>query len=103
MKAVITFLMMISVANPSWATVTVGVEDCPVQFEGRVKEIIEPVGATDYFSTSKVVFDNERTLKGEVGEQVLLNILQNGPFKVEAQKEYRVKLRNGKLCWIEEI
>jgi hypothetical protein len=34
---------------------------------------------------------------------VSLDILQNGPFKVETDKEYRVKLRNGKLCWIEEI
>lgn len=102
MKAVIT-LLMIGVALPSWATVTAGAEDCPVQFEGRVKEIIEPVGAADYFSANKVVFENQRTLKGEANDQVLLDILQNGPFKVEAQKDYRVKLRNGKLCWIEEI
>lgn len=100
---VITILMMIFVAIPTWATVTAGAEDCPVQFEGKVKQIIEPVGPTDYFSTNKVVFENQRTLKGEVKEQVLLDMLQNGPFKVEEEKNYSVKLRNGKLCWIEEI
>jgi len=88
---------------PSWSTVTVGTEDCPVQFEGRVKEIIEPVGATNFFSTNKVVFENQRSLKGEVNDQVLLDVLQNGPFKVESEKDYRVHLRDGKLCWMEEI
>lgn len=102
MKTIITFLM-ITIALPSWATVTAGVNDCPTQFEGRVKEVIEPVGASDYFSANKVIFENHKTLKGDVNEQVSLDILQNGPFKVETDKEYRVKLRNGKLCWIEEI
>lgn len=88
---------------PSWSTVTTGVSDCPVQFEGKVKDIIEPAGASSFFSVNKVVFENHRTLKGEVEEQVLLDVLENGPFKVETEKEYRVQLRNGKLCWMEEI
>ncbi len=102
MKAVITLMVMI-LSLPTWATVTAGAQDCPVQFEGKVKEIIEPVGAVDFFSTNKVVFENQRLLKGEVDDQVLLDILQNGPFKIEAEKDYRVHLRNGKLCWMEEI
>lgn len=87
----------------SWATVTVGTNDCPLQFEGKVKEIIGPVGPTDIFSSNKVVFENQRSIKGDVEDQVLVDILQNGPFQVENDKEYRVQLRNGKLCWIEEI
>jgi hypothetical protein len=82
---------------------TVGVPNCPVQFEGRVKEIIEPLGATDIFSKNKVLFENLRTLKGEADEQVVLEVLQNGPFKLAADKDYRVQLRNGKLCWMEEL
>lgn len=102
MKAVITLLTMI-ISLPSWSTVTAGAIDCPDHFEGKVKEIIEPVGASQAFSVNKVVFDNQRTLKGEVDEQVLLSVLQNGPFQIEAEKEYRVQLRHGKLCWMEEI
>lgn len=102
MKAVITLMVMI-LTLPTWATVTAGVEDCPVQFEGKVKQIIEPVGSTDFFSANKVVFENQRSLKGEVDDQVLLDVLQNGPFKIETDKDYRVHLRNGKLCWMEEI
>lgn len=102
MKAVITLLAMI-ISLPSWSTVTAGAIDCPDHFEGKVKEIIEPVGASHAFSVNKVVFDNQRTLKGEVDEQVLLSVLQNGPFQIESEKEYRVQLRNGKLCWMEEI
>lgn len=102
MKLVFTFfVMMISLS--SRATVTVGSNDCPIQFEGRVKEIIEPVGASDFFDANTVVFENQRTVKGEVEEQVTLEVLQNGPFKVATEKDYRVQMRNGKLCWIEEI
>lgn len=102
MKVLITLIVMIF-SLASLATVTVGTEDCPIQFEGRVKEIIEPVGATSFFSTNKVVFENQRSLKGEVNDQVLLDVLQNGPFKVESEKDYRVHLRDGKLCWMEEL
>lgn len=102
MKFVFTMIVMIF-SLPSWSTVTAGATDCPIQFEGRVKEIIEPIGSTSFFSTNKVVFDNQKTLKGDVDDQVLLDVLQNGPFKVETEKEYRVQLRDGKLCWMEEI
>lgn len=102
MKLVITLMVMIS-GLPLWATVTAGASDCPTHFEGKVKEIIGPVGASSFFSANKVVFENQRTLKGEVDQQVLLDVLQNGPFKVEPDKEYLVQLRHGKLCWMEEI
>jgi hypothetical protein len=102
MKTVLIVTMMI-LSLPSWSTVTVGTADCPIEFEGRVKQIIDPVGAVDFFSASKVVFENQRTVKGEVEDRVFLDVLQNGPFKVEAEKEYRVHLRDGKLCWMEEI
>ena len=102
MKTVITLIVM-TLSLPSWSTVTVGTNDCPTQFEGKVKEIIEPLGATNAFSMNKVILENQRTLKGDVDEQVLLDVLQNGPFKIETDKDYLVQLREGKLCWIEEI
>ncbi len=100
-KVFFAFLMVSSFS--AQAVVTVGAQDCPSQFEGRVKEVIEPVGAEDFFSANKVVFENLHTIKGELGEKVLVDILRNGPFKVEADEEYRVFARNGKLCWIEKI
>lgn len=102
MKTMIT-LLMFGIALPSWGTVIAGAQDCPVQFEGRVKEVIEPIGNTEYFSTNKVVFENQKTLKGEVSEKMLVDVLRDGPFKIESEKDYLVKLRNGKLCWIEAI
>lgn len=102
MKIVLA-IVLITISFSTWSTVTVGSEDCPVQFEGRVKEVIEPVGSSGFFDANTVVFENQRTLKGEVKEQVLLEVLQNGPHKVEVEKDYRIHLRNGKLCSIEEI
>lgn len=80
-----------------------GSTQCPVQFEGRVKEIIRPIGASDIFSINKVVFENLKTLKGEVPHQLVVDVLQKGPFTLYEFHEYRIQLRNGKICWIEEI
>lgn len=88
---------------PAWATITSGAQNCPNQFEGKVKEVFEPIGASTFFSVNKVVFENERTLRGEASETVTIDVLQNGPFKMELGKEYRVHIRDDRLCWIEEI
>jgi len=102
MKKVIFVFLLVS-SFSAQAVVTVGAQDCPNQFEGRVKEIIEPAGAEEFFSANKVVFENLHNIKGQAGESVLVDILRNGPFKVEADEEYRVFARGGKLCWIEKI
>jgi hypothetical protein len=68
-----------------------------------VKEVFKPTGASTFFSINKVVFENEKTLKGEASETVTIDVLQNGPFKMEPGKEYRVHTRDDRLCWIEEI
>jgi len=101
-KQIITFIVVIF-SLPVFGTIVTGSNDCPIHFEGRVKEIIEPVGPQDFFSVNKVVFETQRSLKGNVNDQVLLDVLHNGPFKLEVDKEYLVQMRNGKLCWMEEI
>ncbi len=97
---VIVLTMTIVFSFSSMGTVTVG--SCPDSFEGNVKAVVGPEGSSA-FSTQKVVFTNLQTLKGEVSDQVVVDILANGPFEVEAGKDYRVQLRNGKLCWIEQL
>lgn len=96
-------LIVIIFSLPSWATVVAGANECPTQFEGRVKEIIRPIGPTDVFSVDQVIFETDRTIKGVVSHQVVLEILQNGPYQLEVDQDYRVQVRNGKVCWIEEI
>jgi hypothetical protein len=96
--AVLLALMMVI---PAQAMVTVG--SCPDVFEGRVRAIIEEMGPETPFSTQRIIFDNEQTLKGVLGAQVQVEVLKNGPFNFEEDKEYRVQLRSGKLCAIEEI
>jgi hypothetical protein len=86
-----------------WSTVTVGELDCPTQFEGRVKEVMEELGPTTPLSTNKVIFQNQATIKGEVGDTVTLDVLKHGPFEIEPGKDYLVQMRKGKLCWIEKL
>jgi hypothetical protein len=97
------FLSLILLSSFSFATVTIGKVDCPVQFEGRVEEIIQSVGSKQAFSTQSVVFKNQHTIKGDVGEQVAVEMLEHGPFKIERGEDYRVQLREGRVCWVEEI
>ena len=88
---------------PAFGTVTVGTIDCPVQFEGRVEEIVESVGTKNAYSIQSVIFRNQQTLKGEASEQISVEMLENGPFKLRRGEEYRVQLRDGRICWIEEL
>ena len=76
---------------------------CPQGFRGKVKDVVEEVGPETAFSTNKVIFTNMETTRGEVAEQVLIDVLKNGPFIIEKGKDYQVLMRNGKLCWIERI
>lgn len=86
-----------------WSTVTVEQMDCPTQFEGKVKEIMDEVGPSNPLSTQKVIFENQATIKGEAGDMVTLDVLKFGPFPIEAGADYRVQMRDGKLCWIEKL
>ena len=96
-------LIAIIFSHSGWGTIVAGVRECPTQFEGRVKEIIHPLGPSDIFSVDRVIFENNRTLRGDVSDTVSLEILQNGPFQMEVDHNYKVQHRNGKICWIEEI
>lgn len=86
-----------------WSTVTVDQLDCPIQFEGKVKEIMDELGPSNPLSTQKVIFENRATIKGEVRDTITLDVLKHGPFEIEPGEEYLVQMRGEKLCWIEKI
>lgn len=85
------------------ATVTIERVDCPTQFEGRVQEVIKSVGPSTPFATQTVIFQNNRTIKGEVNERVPVQVLENGPIQIEEGKDYAVQLRSGRICQIESL
>ncbi|MBA2405392.1 MAG: hypothetical protein H0V66_11520 [Bdellovibrionales bacterium] len=87
----------------SFATMTAGKVDCPVQFEGRVEDFIKGVGTSSAFATHTVVFKNLATLKGNLNEQVAIEILEHGPFELVRGEDYHVQLRDGRVCWIEKL
>jgi len=97
-KLIFFFLIMIGNA---FATVKVG--QCPEEFIGRVKSKQDAVISGRTFETEEIIFSNVETLRGEVDEEVILELLKGGPFKLEEGLEYRVQLRNGKLCWLEKV
>lgn len=100
----ILFIMVTTLFSQlSFATMTVQTVDCPVQFEGRVQEVIKSVGPSSPFATQTVIFQNNRTLKGEVKSQVPVEILENGPIHIEEGKDYSVQLRSGRVCQIESL
>ena len=96
-------LAALFITSFSFATMTAGKVDCPVQFEGRVEEFVTGVGTSSAFSTHTVIFKNLSTLKGEVSEQVSIEILEHGPFDLVRGEDYHVQVREGRICWIEKI
>lgn len=101
MKKFLSLICLLSL--PSFAAVTVTHVDCPVQFEGSVKEVVQELGPERPMGFQKVIFENHHNLKGNAPKQVLLDVLQHGPFSIEPGADYRVQLRDGKLCWIERL
>lgn len=87
----------------SFATMTVGKVDCPVQFEGRVEEFVKGVGTSSAFSKHTVLFKNLSNVKGEASEQVAVELLEHGPFELIRGEDYHVQLNKGRVCWIEKI
>ena len=102
MKFIVVILALVC-SQKSWSTVVIGKQDCPQKFEGRVREMLESKSSNDFFSMSKVTFENERLVEGQVDQLVSVNVLKNGPFQIEVGKVYKVHLRQGRLCWMEEI
>jgi hypothetical protein len=96
-------LFLLLMCFPAAATVLVEEPDCPVQFEGKVKEVIEAVGPTNPLSTQRVLFENKLTRRGEAKPQVAVDVLKYGPFEIEPGSEYLVQLNEGRLCWIERL
>jgi hypothetical protein len=96
-------LAILMICSFSMATVTIGKVDCPVQFEGRVEDIVEGTGTGSAFSTHTVVFKNLSTIKGQVAEQMSVEMLEHGPFEIERGKDYRIQLRAGNVCWIDKL
>lgn len=97
------FLALVVMSTNLGATVTVDQPDCPVQFEGRVKQMVEEVGPSNPLSTQKVIFENHSNVKGDAGQTVALDVLKHGPFPIEKGEDYLVQVRDGKLCWIEKL
>jgi hypothetical protein len=96
-------LSVLLMASFSFATVTIGKVDCPDQFEGRVKEILDGVSTGSAFSTHMVIFKNLSTIKGKISPQMEIEMLEHGPFELEVGEDYHVQLRNGRVCWVEKI
>lgn len=103
MKKLLSIGLLSLFASSVYSTVTISEIDCPEQFEGKVRAIVQDFGPEKTMSFQKVVFDNLHTLKGDVPKNVSLDVLKNGPFAIEAGEEYRVQLNEGKLCWIERL
>lgn len=96
-------LAALFITSFSFATMTVGKIDCPQQFEGRVEDFVKGVGTSSAFATHTVVFKNLSTIKGEVSEQVAIEILEHGPFDLVRGEDYHVQVKDGRVCWIDKI
>jgi hypothetical protein len=99
-----SFIMFILVSLPlSFATMVVKGVNCPQEFKGQVKDIIEDLGPGSAFAKQQIIFKNLQTMKGQVGEQLAIDVLKHGPVHFEIGYEYKVQLREGRICWIEQI
>ena len=91
--------LMVMMSAPCFAMLTTGAK-CPTEFQGKVKEIIPSVGPSSAFSTMKVIFVKDGE---DDSDPVIVDVLENGPFEIERDKDYHVETRSGRVCKIEQI
>jgi hypothetical protein len=101
MLKIITLLVFL--AFNAKAMVTVSALDCPIEFEGRVQEVIEDFGGSGSYQTNAVIFKTLTSHKGDISDSVSVEVLKYGPMKFEVGDDYRVQLRAGRLCSIEAL
>jgi len=102
MKALLA-IGLIFLSTQGKAAMTVGHADCPQEFEGEIVKIAKFVDDKSSLNLQKVNFRTLASLKGDVKEEIAIEMLEHGPFQVNEGEEYRVQLKDGKLCWIEKI
>lgn len=102
MKNVIFFFLLLFFASQLPAVVVSSHSQCPDQFVGRVASIIEP-SVDSAFATNKVVFTNLESISGDLGETVFVDILRNGMLKPKVGDVFKISLRKGVLCLVEEL
>lgn len=102
MKNVIFFFLLLFFTSQLPAVVVAPNSKCPDQFIGKVASIIGPAMDSP-FATNKVIFTNMETLSGDLAESVLIDILKNGMLKPKVGDVYKISLRKGVLCLIEEL
>lgn len=100
LKIIFIFVLLTLKAQ---AMVTVGSNDCPTEFEGRVQEVIEDFGGRGQYQTNAIIFKSLSTIKGDVGDTISVEVLKFGPIKFEVGEDYRVQLKAGRLCNAEAL
>lgn len=101
MKKLLLILLIFLLSSPSYSTVKSG--KCPEEFIGKLKIKLEVFNSENKFDVNQLVFTNIETIEGEIDEEVILETLKFGPFKFEEERVYRIQMRKGKLCWVDEL
>jgi hypothetical protein len=80
-------IVLILFSFSAFATVRQG--DCPQEFIGELKLKLEGNYNQKGYEIVQYV--------------VIVELLKFGPFKIEESKNYKIQLKNGKICWIEQL
>ncbi len=94
-------IVLILFSFSAFATVRQG--DCPQEFIGELKLKLEGNYNQKGYEIVQYVFKNLETIRGELEDEVIVELLKFGPFKIEESKNYKIQLKNGKICWIEQL
>ena len=95
-------IISLSLSSMVFATSTVANLDCPQQFTGTVQDIVDESAFDSSFSKIKVIFKRLEVIKGNVPQNIIVEVLKHGPFDFKKNEIYSVQLQDGRLCWAEK-
>lgn len=97
------FFICLLWTGPVWGMALVEKVDCPLQIRATVQDVQPVANSAGSFPMQRVHLGVDELVKGEVENELDVNMLQNGPLSVEVGKQYEIQLRDGRICSLEAI
>lgn len=98
----LSILTLFLSASSAFAMSTVGTIDCPQQFEASVQDIVDDSAFDHSFNKVKVIFKRLKVIKGDVPQNIIIDVLKHGPIEFVKGSTYSIQLQDGRLCWAEK-
>ena len=98
----LSLLLCLFLSFSAFSMSTVENVNCPQQFIASVQDVVDESPVDHGFAKVKVIFKRLRVIKGDVPQNIIVEVLKHGPIEFIKNETYSIQLQDGRLCWAEK-